>query len=159
MRLLPTLPTEGEYVADLERRVEQLTCELETSQRDNRRLEMELSIARAQYLATEPDGGPCCGVYFLAHGGFIKIGWSRDVRRRPRDFQLPTAPVGLGWIPQETAAQAETLERALHQEFFCLREHGEWFRDAGPIRACIADSAQPWPEALKCPQESNATRG
>lgn len=130
---------------DLERLVDQLTCELETTRLDNQRLERELVDARREYIATEVDSGPCCGVYFLAHGSFIKIGWSRDVRRRLRDFQLPTAPVGLGWIPQGTALKAEAAERHIHQEFAASRSHGEWFHDSNRLRACIRERAQPWP--------------
>jgi hypothetical protein len=64
-------------------------------------------------------------VYFLRCGGFIKIGFSADPKRRlrylqtatPFDFELLGAHPGLKWHEQQ-----------LHKVFASLRHRHEWFR-------------------------------
>jgi len=79
-----------------------------------------------------PSGGPADDVgfvYFAQSGDFIKIGWSRDPKRRVA--QLGTAcplPIALRLI----VSGSKEDERHFHALFVHLRERGEWFR-ADPI--------------------------
>lgn len=68
------------------------------------------------------------GVYFAwctAVPGYIKIGWSKNPRKRLRHLQtgLPGPVFVLRFDPGPKA-----LERALHDGWSHRRAHGEWFR-------------------------------
>lgn len=90
---------------------------------------------------------PRCGVYFVRHGEFIKIGCSVDVRRRFTVLQqgFPTALEPLGFIRCDMFESEHGLENQIHRQFLKLRHHGEWFRDDPELRAFIATTAQGWP--------------
>jgi Meiotically Up-regulated Gene 113 (MUG113) protein len=90
---------------------------------------------------------PRCGVYFVRHGEFIKIGCSSDVRHRLSILQqgFPTALEPLGFIRVEMFDSEHVLENQLHRQFSRLRHHGEWFRDDPELRAFIATEVGQWP--------------
>lgn len=87
------------------------------------------------------------GVYFIASGGFVKIGISMDVVRRSYAIQSanPEVITPLGFIQQPTLLDALQLEGELHQRFWRAFHRGEWFRDDVSIRDFIAANARPWP--------------
>jgi Meiotically Up-regulated Gene 113 (MUG113) protein len=93
-------------------------------------------------------------VYVATAGQYVKIGASRDVRKRLRDIErgggnalMPEAARG---HPVVLVATFETrdaleLERALHDAFADLRDEGEWFRQDERLSAWIGRRRrQPW---------------
>lgn len=68
-------------------------------------------------------------VYFITCGDgewpFVKIGYSKDIVGRMEALQ-PGAPQKLDLIGRMPGTIQ--VERAIHEKFSHLREHGEWFR-------------------------------
>lgn len=102
---------------------------------------------RFSKLAAQP--GTSCGVYFLSHGTNIKIGYSKDIYGRKKQYEtvpnLETVP--LGFQPCKSVAEARYAEFKTHQRFASIRIGvSEWFTDDGQIRAYIAANDFKWPE-------------
>jgi hypothetical protein len=79
-------------------------------------------------------------VYFMYSAGKIKIGYSKDVRKRLTDLSnMASSPVELiAVLPGD-----RELEKYLHRTFKPDRVHGEWFKPSSEIKRfleCI-DSA------------------
>jgi hypothetical protein len=89
------------------------------------------------------------GVYFVEVNGFIKIGYSSDLRQRMKTMRTRTPnmsrPVGLGYIPIKAPREMRRVEADLHSRFAGDREIGEWFRPSMQLLFTISES-QPWPE-------------
>jgi len=72
-------------------------------------------------------------VYYLEVGDFLKIGYTRDLWRRMREY-----PPNAVLLAREEGTPDD--ERALHKRFAAYLESGrEWFRDAPEIRAHIEE--------------------
>lgn len=71
-----------------------------------------------------------CSVYFIAAGGMIKIGISKDPERRiaelGRSSPLPLSILAI--IPG-----GRNREKSLHERFAEHRKHGEWFTECQDI--------------------------
>lgn len=67
--------------------------------------------------------------------GFVKIGWSSNIRRRLRHLGtgLP-APL----YPLALEPGGPNIEAAAHRRFAGLRRRGEWFEAASPILGFVA---------------------
>lgn len=73
-------------------------------------------------------------VYFIECGDLIKIGTSNQMRVRLRQTTNGSAaPVTL----LATHPGTRIAERATHDKFDHLRQHGEWFSDAPELREHI----------------------
>jgi len=78
-----------------------------------------------------------CGfVYFIEteDSAYVKIGFSRDVRKRLATLQIayPCVFRLLGWIPGDLKT-----ERRLHRTLAQHRHNGEWFRNNKDVRKAI----------------------
>lgn len=89
-----------------------------------------------QYVVEPVMHGP--RVYFVqAPSGLVKIGWSCNVGSRVATIGYEErAPLRLlGSVPAE-----RRVERAWHDHFLALRDHGEWFDPAPRLLAGIEDA-------------------
>jgi hypothetical protein len=107
-----------------------------------------LACQAAKSRRAEIERDKFCGVYFIAWGGFVKVGTGWSVRRRVADFSqaLPTEPDRVGFIhlPGDDAGRFRA-ERQARMDLAAFVVKGEWFRDCPEVRAYIAQHAQPWP--------------
>lgn len=103
--------------------------------------------------ADETAPSPLAGVYFARAGDAVKIGVSRNVRRRVQmlstcsPFPIQLLAVMPGGIQDE---------RALHRRFAHLRMNGEWFRPDSELLDFIATLP---PVAATPKREPNLTSG
>lgn len=77
---------------------------------------------------------PGRGVYFIACGNRVKIGWSGGVNARLRALRT-TMPERLHLLHVVPGTRADELR--FHQEFAEQRMHGEWFRLEGGLAAFL----------------------
>ena len=73
-------------------------------------------------------------VYFFQQPGFIKIGWSKNWRKRLVTIQLST-PQKINVLA--TYRGGRPMEQRLHEMFAAHRATGEWFREHPDILAFI----------------------
>lgn len=78
-------------------------------------------------------------VYFVRAGDKVKIGFSRNLRRRMIDLQN-ASPIELELI--HTMPGSTFTEHKLHVQFSNQRAGGEWFRYEGPIADFIVENEQ-----------------
>lgn len=71
-------------------------------------------------------------VYFIALGGLVKIGKTRNLKSRVNDFSHPDIRV-LASQPGYTELEAE-----LHRRFKAFRIKGEWFHPAPVLLEYVA---------------------
>jgi hypothetical protein len=100
------------------------------------------------------DMWPPTFVYVARMGDFIKIGASRDVRKRLRDLErcvpgtlMPDEVIGhaVSLITTFETTDALSLERALHDAFAPQRAIGEWFKlDEQLAHWCARRQPRPW---------------
>lgn len=84
-------------------------------------------------------------VYFLENGGFIKIGFAKDVAARMRSLStsMPKAGNLIAAIPG-----SKKFEHALHVAASSHRERGEWFKDCDEVRRIIDAVISGGPKAI-----------
>lgn len=84
---------------------------------------------------------------------FIKIGYTKDLDRRVKEFQTATPKKikVLGVIDGTT-----TTESSLHELFKKYRETGEWFRNQGDVKALQMLLTNGCDD---CPYELSSVRG
>lgn len=74
------------------------------------------------------------GVYFVGDGGFggyVKIGWSKDIGARLRNLETGR-PIGLDYYAVIEDVDRE-VEAELHKAYAHQRVRGEWFRLEGRL--------------------------
>ena len=72
-------------------------------------------------------------IYIIKAGGLIKIGFSRNVRRRLRQYTPGTEVLAV-------APGSPSIEKYLHRKFAHLLDSGrEWFKDSEPIRTLVKE--------------------
>lgn len=80
-------------------------------------------------------------VYFIQSGtrGLVKIGLSRDPRRRLKTMQTTSAELLtlLGMIEGD-----EATEQLWHRKWHALRVHGEWFRAEETLLRAIWEASE-----------------
>jgi hypothetical protein len=81
-------------------------------------------------------------VYFIEtnDGALVKIGYSRDARKRFEQIKLLT-PVELRFIAQIPGTRA--TEHSLHTQFAEYRDRGEWFRQVDVVRVFLTGLDRP----------------
>ena len=79
------------------------------------------------------------GVYFVQCCDFVKIGYSRDIRKRVVGLSLtnPFRLELLAYVKSDDTLEARCLETELHDRFRAQRHRLEWFRYDGPLTAYI----------------------
>lgn len=77
-------------------------------------------------------------LYVIQAGEFVKIGISRNVQARLAELQTGN-PLPLAILDAFEFADAEQVERALHQRFANARVQGEWFRLTAEDLEALAD--------------------
>lgn len=96
----------------------------------------EISKARAWLNGVEQIDGEGDGwVYFFQCGESVKIGFSRDWKRRHKEIQT-SAPAPLKVLRVQKGTQAG--EAALHARFSDLHVHLEWYRYEGELKRMLA---------------------
>jgi Meiotically up-regulated gene 113 len=94
-------------------------------------------VLQAVIIDVPPLGPNCYGhVYVIGFADYVKIGWSRNVKRRLFDLQKH-APEKL--VLYRLFAAAEATESKLHRKFKRLRLHGEWFALTHSLRDWVKD--------------------
>ena len=85
-------------------------------------------------------------VYFVQAGDHVKIGWSRDPRRRLGSFKVGNAHEVrlLGFVPG-----TESDEKRLHRVFSAHRVRGEWFKADDDLLAFVTWTCGQSPEGLQ----------
>lgn len=88
-------------------------------------------------LAPEPQ--PICGVYFMACGQYVKIGFGRNIRKRLKQIAISNPhPVDLvGYIVSNDPKSARALEKQLHDRFRAHRHRLEWFHYVDEIQEFV----------------------
>lgn len=76
------------------------------------------------------------GIYIVGFHGYIKIGWSDNIRTRLKSLQQ-ALPETL--LLHATMPGSVDDERALHRRFSEYSTRGEWFRRCGELVAFIAE--------------------
>lgn len=75
-------------------------------------------------------------VYFIAHAGRIKIGFTQNLQERLKSFRTvivdPIEVVG-------SISGNKADERGFHERFAALRVGGEWFQDVPELRGALAE--------------------
>lgn len=79
------------------------------------------------------------GIYVIGFAGYIKIGWSTDIRSRIDALQLgvPETLKVYGIIFGD-----RRTEPTLHRRFTAQRLRGEWFRYEGELKIWVDDLAK-----------------
>jgi hypothetical protein len=94
-------------------------------------------------------------VYFIECAGRIKIGFSRNVQARLRQFSTGSA---LKFSLIGEIDGTKNLEKAIHQKLAANREHGEWFRDCEEVRAILELIQRDGPSAIGFVEPDNRPR-
>jgi len=95
-------------------------------------------------------------VYFAPKAGLVKIGFSRNPKRRARELE-PDGPVKL-------VAGSPRMEKELHQWFNVQRVTGEWFRNDGDLKQFV-DALEllldtgPWQRTRNKPRKTKQSSG
>ncbi len=85
----------------------------------------------------------CLGrVYFIAGGGYVKIGWTKRSVEERLEGLLNASP-----FPLHVVAVIEEMtpydERRIHERFASLRAHREWFRFEAEVMAFLEEGGGP----------------
>jgi hypothetical protein len=88
-------------------------------------------------------------IYFLRRepDRLIKIGRTRDLRRRLRALERQYGPLAVLAVADESRHR----EAALHRLFSSLWVEGEWFAPGADLMAFIATHGRPWDETRDAP--------
>jgi hypothetical protein len=84
-------------------------------------------------------------IYFIRaiqgprHSARVKIGWTRDPRKRLKDLQTGS-PVELYLIGAIPGGRED--ERAMHERFALSRMHGEWFALTGEMHELVIERGE-----------------
>lgn len=102
----------------------------------------ELVCIREEYFPTRRRTAGADQIYFIQSGpgGPIKIGWTKNVRRRLRALQTSSA------ARLEILAVCDgdkRLEAELHRRLAAYRQEGEWFIDCAEVRALMSRLTAP----------------
>ncbi len=86
-------------------------------------------MARERFICSERLEWPNSGVYFIQSQGFVKIGFSGNIKKRFKSLQIgnPEPMRIYGVIPCGPATRRQ-LEDTLHRKLCRERWRGEWFR-------------------------------